>query len=167
MPALNFSACSAMTSSPSQTPSEILTAASQRRAAALFNIINIVVLVLAGIPLMMAGSTSGKGMILATAAAIIPIVLWFGGSMLLYALNKHHPNPKVGHYTQWAAYRYYAVTGSLIVIGTFFPANITYYQVFWAFAASILIPWSLWELRRIYCDDWQDMPVPPSAHHHH
>ena len=138
----------------------MLSAASQRRAAAMFNIINIIVMTLAGIPLIMAGSASGKGMILATAAAIIPIVLWFGGSMLLYALNKHHPNPKVGHYTQWAAYRYYAVTGSLIVIGTFFPADVRYYLAFWAFAAAILIPWSIWELRKIYQDTWQDMKLP-------
>jgi hypothetical protein len=47
-------------------------------------------------------------------AVLIPIpfvALWFGGSMLFYAFNRHHPNPKVGHYTQQAAYRFYALTG--------------------------------------------------------
>mgnify|MGYP001024008604 CR=1 FL=1 len=147
----------------------ILSAASQRRASALFNYINITVMVLAGIPLIMAGSASGKGMILATAAAIIPIVLLFGGSMLLYALTKHPPHPKVGHYTQWAAYRYYAVTGSLIVIGTFFPADVRYYLAFWAFAAGILVPWSIWEIIEIQRDTWADMPIPEphSPYDHH
>ncbi|OYY73717.1 MAG: hypothetical protein B7Y40_07590 [Gammaproteobacteria bacterium 28-57-27] len=151
----------------SPTPNtDILTATSQRRSSALFNYINIAVMVLAGIPLIMAGNATGKGMILATAAAIIPIVLWFGGSMLLYALNKHHPNPKVGHYTQWAAYRYYAVTGSLIVIGTFFPADVRYYLAFWAFAAGILVPWSIWEIMKIQRDTWADMPMPaPHVEH--
>ena len=157
------------TSEPDAHHASILVSAtSQRRAAALFNIINLVVIILAGIPLLMASTHTGKGMILYVAGAIIPIVLWFGGSMLLYAFNKHHPNPKVGHYTQWAAYRYYAVTGSLIVIGTFFPTDINYYLAFWAFAAAILIPWSIWELRRIYRDTWLDMNIPAAqAGHYH
>ena len=29
-------------------------------------------------------------------------ILWFGGSMLIYALHRHHPDPRVGHYTQRA-----------------------------------------------------------------
>ena len=39
-------------------------------------------------------------------------LLWFGGSMLVYALHRHHPNPRVGYYTQRAAYRFYAVMGA-------------------------------------------------------
>ncbi len=49
-------------------------------------------------------------------------VLWFGGSILIYAMHRHHPNPRVGHYTQQAAYRFYAVMGAIIPVGTFFPA---------------------------------------------
>ncbi len=142
------------------TPRPILSAASQRRAASLFNYINLIVIILAGIPLLLASNTSGMTMILATAAAIIPLILWFGASMLLYALNKHHPNPKVGHYTQWAAYRFYAITGSLVVIGIFFPSDIRYYQAFWALAALILIPWSILDLRRIQRDTWKPLQVP-------
>ncbi|MGK0674079.1 MAG: hypothetical protein ABWU16_05385 [Halothiobacillaceae bacterium] len=148
------------------TGSEILSAAQQRRAASWFNYGNLIVITLAGIPLLLAGSASGRTMIFATAAAIIPIILWFGGSMLLYALNKHHPNPKVGHYTQWAAYRFYAITGSLVVIGTFFPSDIRYYQTFWAVAAAILIPWSIIDLRRIQRDDWRPLQVPVRREEH-
>jgi Na+/serine symporter len=42
-------------------------------------------------------------------AILIPfplLIFWFGASMLVYAMNRHHPNPKVGHYTQQAAYRF-------------------------------------------------------------
>jgi hypothetical protein len=148
------------------TGGEILPAANQRRAASWFNYGNLIVIILAGIPLLLVGSASGRTMIFATAVAIIPIILWFGGSMLLYALNKHHPNPKVGHYTQWAAYRFYAITGSLVVIGAFFPADIRYYQAFWAVAAAILIPWSIIDLRKIQRDDWRPMQVPPRSEEH-
>lgn len=148
------------------TSGAILPAANQRRAASWFNYGNLIVITLAGIPLLLAGSASGRTMIFATAAAIIPIILWFGGSMLLYALNKHHPNPKVGHYTQWAAYRFYAITGSLVVIGAFFPSDIRYYQAFWAVAAAILIPWSIIDLRKIQRDDWRPLQVPVSREEH-
>ncbi|MCK7581443.1 MAG: hypothetical protein MZV65_41295 [Chromatiales bacterium] len=46
------------------------------------------------------------------------LIFWFGASMLVYALNRHHPNPKVGHYTQQAAYRFYGVTGFFVAIAT-------------------------------------------------
>ncbi len=48
-------------------------------------------------------------------------LLWFGGSMLIYALHRHHPNPRVGHYTQRAAYRFYAVMGAIIPDRHLFP----------------------------------------------
>lgn len=153
-------------SSDDNTPSRTIPAANQRRAASWFDYGNLIVISLAGIPLLLAGSATGMTMILATAAAIIPIIFWFGGSMLLYALNKHHPNPKVGHYTQWAAYRFYAITGSLIVIGTFFPSDIRYYQAFWAVAALILIPWSIYDLRKIQREDWQPIQIPTRPQEH-
>ena len=63
-----------------------------------------------------AASMMNYGNLIAILVPFPLLIFWFGASMLVYALNRHHPNPKVGHYTQWAAYRYYAVTGSLIVI---------------------------------------------------
>ena len=59
-------------------------------------------------------------------AILVPfplLIFWFGASMLVYAMNRHHPNPKVGHYTQQAAYRFYGVTGFFIVIATFIPGS--------------------------------------------
>jgi len=88
-------------------------------------------------------------------------LLWFGGSMLVYALHRHHPNPRVGYYTQRAAYRFYAVMGAIIPIGTFFPGRgITSWLVAWGVGLAVIIPWSLWSIARIRREDWPDLAVP-------
>ena len=100
-------------------------------------------------------------------AILIPmpfVPLWFGGSMLFYAFNRHHPNPKVGHYTQQAAYRFYALTGFLVVVGTFFPVDIRYYLGFWAISAAIIIPWSIYDIRKINNDTWEDVVIEGHTH---
>ncbi|MFP4639674.1 MAG: hypothetical protein ACLFMY_04460 [Guyparkeria sp.] len=97
-------------------------------------------------------------------AMIVPLplaIFWTGLSMLVYALNRHHPNPKVGHYTQIAAYRFYAIAGTAVVIGTFAPPSVTFYLVLWAIAAVIIIPWSLYDLYRIKQDNWEDSFTEP------
>jgi hypothetical protein len=92
-------------------------------------------------------------------------LLWFGGSMLVYALHRHHPNPRVGYYTQRAAYRFYAVMGAIIPIGTFFPGRgIMPWLVAWAIGLAVIIPWSLWSIARIRREYWPDIAVPePNA----
>ncbi|VAW77272.1 FIG01182189: hypothetical protein [hydrothermal vent metagenome] len=104
-------------------------------------------------------------------AILVPIplgMLWLGMSMLVYAMNRHHPNEKVGHYTQQAAYRFYAVTGFFVAAATFIPGGgLTYYLIAWAFAALILIPWSIIDLLRIRRDTWSDMEHPVERHESH
>lgn len=93
------------------------------------------------------------------------LIFWFGASMLVYAMNRHHPNPKVGYYTQRGATRFYAITGFFIVIGTFFPGDgWTWHLVFWIMAALILVPWSILDLRRIYREQWTDIPLDDQGH---
>lgn len=88
-------------------------------------------------------------------------VLWFGGSILIYALHRHHPNPRVGYYTQRAAYRFYAVMGAIIPIGTFFPGRgITPWLVAWGVGLAVIVPWSLWSIARIRREAWPDMDLP-------
>lgn len=112
-----------------------LTARRARNAAAVFNVGNIVAL-LAPIPL---------GMI------------WLGLSMAVYAMNRHHPNPKVGAYTQRAAYRFYGISGFFVAAATFIPGDAWwYYLVAWGAAALILIPWSVADLIKIGRDTWVD-----------
>jgi len=116
----------------------VVTAKSARSAAKLFNYGNIVA-VLVPFPL---------------------IIFWFGASMLLYALNRHHPNERVGYYTQQAAYRFYAVIGALIVVGTFFPPKLNYFLVYWAITAVVIIPWSIIDILRINREQWHDAIIP-------
>ena len=86
-------------------------------------------------------------------------------SMLVYAMNRHHPNEKVGHYTQQAAYRFYAITGFFVAAAIFIPGgDWDYYLIAWALAALVLIPWSIFDLVRIRRDDWEDMELPVESH---
>lgn len=100
-------------------------------------------------------------------AVLIPplIIFWFGASMLVYALNRHHPNPKVGHYIQWAAYRFYGVTGFFIGVAIFFTNGWTDYLISWILAVLIIVPWSIWDLIKIYTkEEWVDVPIHEEHH---
>ncbi len=100
-------------------------------------------------------------------AILIPIpllIFWFGLSIMIYAINRHHPNPKVGYYTQKAAYRFYGIVGSLVAVGIFFPADWTWYLGFWLLCLAILIPSSLMDLWKIRHDDWHDLTFNPQHH---
>ena len=97
-------------------------------------------------------------------AALVPVplfIFWTGLSMLIYALNKHHPNQMVGNYTQKAAYRFYGVAGASIAVAVFFPPHIIYYLVVWVIAALILIPASLRDIYLINQDVWHDVIIEP------
>ncbi len=104
-------------------------------------------------------------------AILVPIplgMLWLGLSMLVYAMNRHHPNEKVGHYTQQAAYRFYGVTGFFVAVATFIPGGgWTYYLAAWVLAAVVLIPWSVLDLLRIRRDTWTDVELPVESHESH
>jgi hypothetical protein len=95
------------------------------------------------------------------AVAFPPIVvLWIAASMLIFALNRHHPNPRVGHYTQWAAYRLYGVTGAIVAMGFFIPeSHWGWYWLAWAGAALIIVPWTIVDLVRIYRERWEDVVI--------
>lgn len=115
--------------------SKIVTGASARRAAKWFN----------------------YGTLIAMAVPLPLAIFWTGMSMLIYALNRHHPNPKVGHYTQWAAYRFYGVAGAAVAVAVFFPPSMMYYLTIWIIAALILVPWTLYDLYKINHDTWDDI----------
>ncbi|PWV61775.1 hypothetical protein C7443_105208 [Plasticicumulans acidivorans] len=97
-------------------------------------------------------------------SVLVPVpllIFWFGASMLVYAMNRHHPEPRVGHYTQQAAYRFYAITGFFTAAATFIPGGgWTWYIAAWAAAALVIIPWSLLDLRRIRREEWNDIILP-------
>lgn len=95
-------------------------------------------------------------------AILVPVplgVLWVGASMVVYAMNRHHPEPRVGDHTQQAAYRFYGLIGFVVVIGTFFGTELIYWLVTWAAMALILVPWSAWDLWRIRHEQWHDIEL--------
>lgn len=127
-----------LSAQPEHTPiGEIVRGSSARTAASLMHYGNIAAIVVA--PL---------------------LIFWWGASMLVYAMNRHHPNPKVGHYTQRAAVLLYSVSGFFIVVANLIPADHWgYYLLAWVGAALVIIPWSARELIRIHRDDWQDIAL--------
>lgn len=130
-------------SESSADPVKVATAKRARGAAAIFNIGNII-------------------------AILVPVplgILWFGLSMLVYAMNRHHPDAKVGEYTQQAAYRFYGITGFFVAAATFIPGSgLSYYLIAWAAAGLILVPWSIYDLIKISKDSWVDTPYPEQSH---
>lgn len=91
------------------------------------------------------------------ALIVIPIlVIWIGASMLLYAIHRHHPNPKVGRYTKRATHWFFAAVGGFVVVGIFFPIDARYYLGAWLLAALAIVPWSIWNLIQIARDEWSD-----------
>ena len=109
-------------------------AASARRSAMLFPIGNII-------------------------AMLIPVplgIFWLGASMAVYTLNRHHPNPLVGEFTQRSAYRLYGVAGFVVVVATFFGTQLYLWLITWALSALIIIPLSIRDLLRIRRMTWMD-----------
>jgi len=116
---------------------EVLSAGSCRFAACLFNYGNIITVLLPPLGL-----------------------LWIAASMVIYAMNRHHPNEKVGHYTQQAAYRIYGVIGFIVAAAIFIPKNGLYYYLgLWVMAILIILPLSIRDLLTIRKDDWCDVEI--------
>ena len=86
-------------------------------------------------------------------------IFWFGASMVVYAMNRHHPNPRVGYYTQQAAYQFYSILGLVVVVATFFGTDIFYWMVTWGISAVILIPLSVYNLVKIKNEQWSDTDI--------
>ena len=84
-------------------------------------------------------------------------ILWVFGSIVVYTVNRHHPNERVGFYTQHAAYRFYGLAGLVVAGASFYSNSLTAWLATWAICAAIIIPWSIFDLFRIYKkEDWQD-----------
>ena len=102
------------------------------------------------------------------AAILIPLpigLLWLGASMIIYAMNRHHPNPRVGHYIQQAAYRFYGITGFFVAVATFIPGNgLRWYLAAWVASLLVLVPWTLLDIRRIRRETWEDVAYETEHH---
>lgn len=97
-------------------------------------------------------------------AGLLPVpffALWFGGSILAYAMLRHHPNSRVGYYTQIGAYNYYALAGMFVVLLTFAPWDffINWWWAVWIFSALTLVPFSIMQILKINRESWQDVKI--------
>lgn len=138
-----------------------VSAASARMAARLFNIGNIVA-VLPGLvlaPIILFSKPAQTDMIFMFILMVVPPILWFGLSIMVYIIARHHPHPRVGHYTQWAAYRFYGMFGIVIPVGTFYGTQWQLWIITGGIVGLILIPWSILDLIRINREDWQGMDI--------
>ncbi|MEE9326916.1 MAG: hypothetical protein V3U71_06425 [Cocleimonas sp.] len=88
-------------------------------------------------------------------------IFWFGASMLIYAFHRHHPNPRVGFYTQKAAYNYYALAGILSVVMLFASGDFFYKfgWYLWIACILILIPLSIKDILSVNKEDWKDVTI--------
>lgn len=98
------------------------------------------------------------------ASVLIPFplfIFWFGASMFVYALYRHHPNPRVGFYTQKAAYHYYALAGLLVPVLTFAPGDFfkNYWWLLWGLCGLFLIPLSIREILKINKEEWHNTKI--------
>ncbi len=108
------------------------------------------------IPVIFWGKPEYMTQIIMLIVMIVPMLLWFGISIVVYIIARHHPNARAGHYTQLAAYRYYGIIGFIIVVGTFYGTEVFYWVVTWIICASILIPWTIIDLISIKRAEWTD-----------
>ena len=90
---------------------------------------------------------------------IVPPILWFGFSIMIYIIARHHPNELVGHYTQQAAYRYYGMIGVVIPVGTFFGTDWELWILMGGVVGLVLVPWTIWELIKSQKENWQDIEI--------
>ncbi len=98
------------------------------------------------------------------ASVLIPFplfIFWFGASMFVYAMYRHHPNPRVGFYTQRAAYIYYTLAGLSVPVLTFAPKEFfaEYWWVLWAVAIIGVVPLAVIQIMKAHKEVWEDVSI--------
>ncbi|MCK5897214.1 MAG: hypothetical protein KAG20_10425 [Cocleimonas sp.] len=102
-------------------------------------------------------------------SVLIPLpifIFWFGASMVFYAMQRHHPNARVGYYTQIAAYQYYSLAGLLVPVLTFASADFfkKYWAIMWGLCVVIMIPLAIMQLIKINREEWKDVTIENKQH---
>lgn len=145
----------------SSEETKIISAENARMFARLFNIGNLISLVpgLIVAPILLLSNQEQMTTIFMFIAMIVPPILWFGISIIIYIIARHHPNELVGHYTQQAAYRYYGMIGVVIPVGTFFGTDWKLWIMMGGAVGIVLVPWTIWELIKIQKEHWQETEV--------
>lgn len=136
---------------------------SARLSAQLFNIASIASIT-TGITAFLLGRllASHKIGFLPYVLSFPPLMLWLGASMFVYASIAHHPNERTRQYHRWAGYRFYGVTGGMVVFG-----QPIYYLLggwnglmgVWGLIYAVVVPWGLYAIWKAAREDWQDIEV--------
>lgn len=140
---------------------KIIPAANARMFARLFNLGNLLSFLpgLVVAPIILLTELERISTIFMFIAMIVPPILWFGLSIMIYIITRHHPNHLVGHYTQQAAYRYYGLIGIIIPVGTFFGTDWKLWILMGGVVGLVIVPWTLFELIKTQKENWQDVEV--------
>jgi hypothetical protein len=141
---------------------KIITAKSQRNASKHLHYGNMISLV---IPVLALGMWFYTDNILWAIPAVPPLVFWFGMSMVIYAIHRHHPNPKVQAYTITAGRWYYALVSPIVAGGIFIEPEYAPMIIGGLFVTvtTIIVIKGMMEIRKINKDDWQDIELPAEA----
>ncbi|MGK2951764.1 MAG: hypothetical protein ACSLEZ_05180 [Thiobacillus sp.] len=146
----------------------VISAASSRFAAQLFNIITVVALLISLTALLLGKLlASHKIGFLPFVLSLPPVMLWLGASIFVYASIAHHPNPRTTHYNKWAGYRFYGVMGSLMVIGPAIYGLLDGWQglmLVLGLAVTIIVPWAIYDIYKAAREPWQDMTIEVVIH---
>lgn len=144
----------------------LISAKSSRFSAQLFNIAS-VASITAGITALFLGRllASHKNSFLPFLPYVLsfpPLMLWLGASIFVYASIAHHPNERTRQYHRWAGYRFYAATGTMVVLGQ------PIYQLLggwnglmgvWVVMYAVVVPWGLYAIWKAAREYWQDMTI--------
>ena len=147
------------------TEKHLITAASCKRSARLFNMLAIASTLLAAglfsLGLMMADK---KMAFLPLAMSLPPVMIWLAASIFVYAAIAHHPDLTVRHYNKWAGYRYYAVVGTLTVFSNDLAHLPTGWLGVWGLFILTLVPWSLFDIWKAGREPWRDIEIEREVH---
>ncbi|MFN3543493.1 MAG: hypothetical protein ACK4UX_01375 [Thiobacillus sp.] len=146
----------------------VISAASARFSAQLFNLITVAALLLSATALLLGKLLASQNVgFLPFVLSLPPIMIWLGASIFVYASIAHHPNPRTAHYNKWAGYRFYGVMGSMVVIGQPIYGLLGGWQglmLVLGIAVAIIVPWALYDIVRAAREPWQDMTIEVATH---
>lgn len=147
------------------TEKHLISAASCKRSARLFNLLAIATTLLAAGMFGLGNLIADKKLaFLPMAMSLPPIMIWLAASIFVYASIAHHPDLTVRHYNKWAGYRYYAVVGTLTVFSNDLAHLPTGWLGVWALFILALVPWSTYDIWKAGRENWRDIEVIKEAH---
>lgn len=143
----------------------LVTAASCKRSARLFNLLAIASTLLAASMFGLGNLIADKKLaFLPMAMSLPPIMIWLAASIFVYASIAHHPDLTVRHYNKWAGYRYYAVVGALTIFSNDLAHLPTGWLGVWGLFILALVPWSAYDIWKAGKEPWRDIEVIKEAH---